>query len=101
MNKYQKALDILHGFANGNLIRETTCDYQRDKNNEYKMILQELVDKATPKKPLDIQTSVVKWGICPVCKGKINEFRGKPNRILESSNYCPDCGQALDWSDEE
>ena len=51
MNKYQEALDILHGFANGNLIRETTCDYQRDKNDEYKDILQELVDKATPKKP--------------------------------------------------
>lgn len=24
MNKYQEALDILHGFANGNLNRETT-----------------------------------------------------------------------------
>ena len=92
MNKYQEALDILHGFANGNLIRETTCDYQRDKNDEYKDILQELVAKATPKKPLGLSlTHDGRVGNCPFCKKLVRE---------RSKNIC-ECGQKLDWSDEE
>lgn len=89
-SKYQEALDILHGFANGNLIRETTCDYQRDKNDEYKDTLQELVDKATDKKPMHIKL--------------IDEYRCKNCgftviRSLEKMKYCHNCGQKIDWSD--
>lgn len=92
MNKYQEALDILHGFANRNLIRETTCDYQRDKNNEYKIILQELVDRATP---IKILKSVDEngepclprnHGVCPIC-GFVVEH---------SDKYCHECGQRLE-----
>lgn len=102
MDKYQEALDILHGFANGNLIRETTCDYQRDKNDEYKDILQELVDKATPKKPIlkameGFSAEVASHLVCPSC--------GKPITNVWSCaeykpRYCHYCGQRLDWSDE-
>jgi hypothetical protein len=63
--------------------------------------LQELVERATPKKPLDVCTPVVKWGLCPVCKGELNKLGGKPNRVFSNQKYCPDCGQALDWSEEE
>ena len=88
MNKYQEALDILHGVANGNLIRETTCDYQRDKNDEYKDILQELVDKATPKKPHWIYDDEP---LCPYC-----------GEVLDGTEeHCDECDQRLDWSDEE
>ena len=59
------------------------------------------VDKETPKKPLDVCTPVVKWGLCPVCKGELNKLGSKPNRVFSNQKYCPDCGQALDWSEEE
>lgn len=92
MDKHQEALDVLHGFANGNLIRETTCDYQRDKNDEYKDILQELVDKATPKKPLGLSlTHDGRVGNCPFCKKLVRE---------RSKNIC-ECGQKLDWSGKD
>lgn len=86
--------------------------YKRLTSKEYKYAstesvyedletLKPLIDRATPMKPLDIEGPVVKWGLCPVCKGKINEFKGRPNRLFESTNYCPDCGQALCWREEE
>lgn len=58
----------------------------------------EALEKQIPKKLLDIQEPVVKWGICPTCKGEPFTL-GKRTRILESANYCPNCGQALDWCD--
>ena len=96
-SKYQEALDILHGFANGNLIRETTCDYQRDKNDEYKDTLQELVDKATPKKSRGI-----KKDRCPIC-GSYNElFIKRRNTVEHDVVYCWHCGNAIEiWSDED
>ena len=102
MDKYQEALDILHGFANGNLIRETTCDYQRDKNDEYKDILRELVDKATPKKHLlkpmtGYDEAVASHIVCPCCRQPIVNVW---NRAKYKPRYCHYCGQRLDWSDE-
>ncbi len=57
--------------------------------------------KQIPKKPIDIYTPVVTWGLCPICKGEFNKLGGKPNRVFKSNAFCPDCGQALDWSNEE
>lgn len=80
------------------------CGYQmcpfRTISNDYCKeieILQELVDKETPKKPkLTIHNC-----FCPNCK----EAFGK-KRIEEESlsgfkwfQYCPYCGQLLDWSE--
>lgn len=60
----------------------------------------EVLKKQIPKKPLDITSPVVRWGICPICKGEPFAL-GRPNRIFDSCNYCSNCGQALDWSGEE
>ena len=60
----------------------------------------EALEKQIPKKPLDVCTPVVTWGLCPECKGELNKLGGKPNRLLKGTAYCPDCGQALDWSEE-
>lgn len=57
------------------------------------------LEKQIPKKPLDICTPVVTWGICPVCKGELNKLGNSPNRVFKSNAYCMDCGQKLDWSD--
>lgn len=57
--------------------------------------------KQIPQKPLDICTPVVTWGICPNCQGEISKLNGRPARHIIGTNYCPDCGQALDWSVED
>lgn len=61
----------------------------------------EALEKQIPKKPTDVCEPVVRWGICPVCKGELNKLGGRPNRIFQSQKYCSDCGQAIDWGDEE
>lgn len=53
--------------------------------------LQELVEKATPKKIVGFDYEVGYY-MCPNCE----------NGILWQDigmNYCPNCGQMLDWSD--
>lgn len=79
-NKYQDALNSL----NPNYIGEQ--EYSWRKADE---ILQELVDKETPMKVTNIH--VDEW-YCPNCFQEIGT----------SSHYkrCPECGQKLDWSNE-
>lgn len=102
MNKYQEALNKIR-----NIVLDESGDgyhtqrYLQDFYYSSCETLQELVERATPKKPLDVCTPVVKWGLCPVCKGELNKLGGKPNRVFSNQKYCPDCGQALDWSEEE
>lgn len=59
----------------------------------------EALEKQIPKKPLDKQTPVITWAICPACKGEKNTLGRKANRVFKSNEYCPDCGQKLDWSE--
>ena len=57
------------------------------KNME--MIVQAL-EKQIPKKP-DF-TEDKEFALCPCCNGK---------GLLNKQKYCDNCGQKLDWSDEE
>lgn len=77
MNKHQKALNTLRKEYLNNESKE--CD-----------LLQELVDKSTPKKPDPI------YKRCPRCCHKVG-WNYYADKKLE---YCPNCGQSLDWSDE-
>ena len=61
----------------------------------------EALKKQIPKKPIDVCTPVVTWGLCPICKGELNKLGNQPNRVFKSTKYCPDCGQALDWSGDD
>ena len=94
MNKYQEALDKLYdGYQNGMAGRH------------YYDIVQELVNKETPMKPIDKYTEKVRdylnedsfiyvnfeTGYCPNCNKEVNE----------NYTYCNKCGQRLDWSDSE
>lgn len=82
MNDYQKAYQRL-----------TSRVYKNDHIEDvYKdlEVLGELVDKATPKMPEEIDRGYG-YGYCPVC-GHYNEH---------PANYCHNCGQHLDWSEEE
>ena len=59
-----------------------------DTTNKY----QELVDKATPKKVSYLNYGGYKIGNhhCPICDSIVNK----------RYNYCPNCGQKVDWSNE-
>ena len=80
MNKYQDALDDLW---NG-------CPNPKEQV-ESKEILQELVDKETPRKVKPCP-ELNKWfnsARCPKCQ-----------HVVEIDEiYCPKCGQRLDWSE--
>lgn len=85
-SKYQEALDELV---------KTSGEFFTEKEIEAIKTLQELIDKATPKKPIKDEVQDIRYVtkyICPNCGGK---FTGK------ISDYCYHCGQALDWSKEE
>jgi len=56
--------------------------------------LQELVERATPKKILESDEYI---GVCPSCDWNLEWA----NNIRRDYEFCPRCGQALKWSDEE
>ena len=99
MNKYQEAINYV-------VDRYLDIDYQEKPMNDdtkYALTLQELVERATPKKvknmkdQLNFKTGDFEYrsGECPVC--------GKENGCNEfnENEYCRGCGQRLNWEDEE
>lgn len=102
MNKYQKALNTIGNTLTYYMVgKDLASLHSVNEIGDSMATLREIVNKETPKKPLDVCTPVVKWGLCPVCKGELNKLGGKPNRVFSNQKYCPDCGQALDWSEDE
>ena len=86
MSKYQEALNIW---------KEDTDGFFDGKNNNQNEInvLQELVNKATPKK-VDMTTDTL---ICPYCQtGRVYDWEND-----KAFSFCADCGQAIDWSTDE
>lgn len=79
MNKYIEALD----YAKKHL--DSKQDLERIG------VLQELVDKATPKKAKPLYLPLVFTPYCcPCCGALVRSEIGK-------FNYCHNCGQAIDW----
>ena len=78
MNKYQEALKKLRKIEQTENTWDENCD-----------VLQELVDKATPKKPIQ---KAAGRNVCPNC------MRSTAREV--SPRYCSICGQRLDWSEE-
>ena len=95
MNKYREALERLRVLEMAkNLHYQNQVAPQVDCD-----VLQELVDKATPKKPINQFERVLRHGYCPNCKGKIRKLGSRNAVVVEGQPYCDDCGQALDWSE--
>lgn len=104
MNKYQQALNFLYNTIKDNLI---SFD---DTEKEAVEILQELVDKATPKNPVlsedyhnEDQTDIYDENghiypymcVCPNCKKPtIYDFE-----YNVKFDYCRDCGQRILWEE--
>lgn len=97
MNKYQEALNHIRLVCLVNSDDdEDITEYDKRVINNLN-ILQELVDKAIPKKPINKATytydDIPFTALCPNCKENLG---------YESQNLykcCYKCGQAIDWSD--
>lgn len=106
MNKYQESLDELV-FCKKQLKcltckHKNLCTMERDSN-----IIQELIDKEKPMKvgkpqPLFCEEDIknydnVELKLCPKCKRVVFPFHSSDYSKI---NYCENCGQKLDWSDD-
>lgn len=65
------------------------CIYRDKRGGIALQIAIEAIEKQIPKKP-DLDGGVY----CPCC---LREFKSH----YDETRYCPNCGQALDWSDVE
>lgn len=105
MNKYQEALNKIVKSCCPNCTTNgcKDCSIEKICNATAKSWvdrLQELVDKATPKKVKIIYDDdwdefgnrMIFEERCPICNEDIGDVGGA---------YCHSCGQALDWSDED
>lgn len=112
MNKYEEALSSLTCKAESEY---WFCQAQKRKKRSVCLecnllesvgLLQELVSKATPKKPNKTEAMGEHYYACPRCGIFIKEEYHVKN-ILKSPSKdilpkgCPYCLQALDWSEEE
>ena len=102
MNKYQEALNCLAS----KVIDEESDGYRNPKyaidfySSDF-LVLKELVDKETPKKPIEIQDDV--FGdyhlVCPNCgQGGIIIATRTDGKLYPR---CPFCGQLLKGDDED
>ena len=97
MNKYEKAIDTLiksdfKFFVYKGQTEKMEAPRMFDLYHFEILTLQELVEKATPKKPTEKKPfGNATYYNCPNCNIGIGT----------SANYCRKCGQALDWSVEE
>lgn len=102
-NKYQEALD--------NAVHDIDYKYYdfgeyipKKRLDEIKL-LQELVDKETPKEPIE-ESMIQEFKIkvfqlkCPICKiGKVGQIfeDDRKKEGVGFANYCPNCGQKIKW----
>ena len=102
MNKYQEALEEIENVLidcgrTKDLSGETILKEQNELN-----LLQELVDKTTPKKVKKAtKKDYMETGYknrCPLCGNMVGTITNDLN--IEHDDYCCSCGQALDWSVE-
>lgn len=93
MNKYQEAMNWI-------VDEYLDIDYQgkaMNKDTEAAFCIQELINKATPKKP--IKRHYGKEGDEPYIKTTCPN--GCHITLWYNHKFCPLCGQAVDWSDEK
>ncbi len=85
----QEALDLLALFAS-RYVSQDDCEDLVVVARECRIKLQELVSKAEPTR-VNKNKSRKSFGLCNTCE----------NEIFSQEDYCGDCGQAIDWSEDE
>ena len=93
MNKYEKA--FYNYQVDSSTLKSNTNGKWGSTTKDDEKLLQELVERATPMKPSDLQEDDVVWWQCPKCNGDTTD----DNQI--QYNFCPICGQALLWEDNQ
>ena len=97
MNKYYESLDFIVKNSCPSHMSCKQCHMNKICNNLVKPHidrLQELVERATPKKPIKSEEQDIRYVTKYECPNCHQYFTGK------ISKYCYHCGQALDWSEE-
>lgn len=104
MNNYQKALNNLKFPTDEWESNELQLAENNDMPIEYKEqesidLLQELVDKATPKKAIKLKQKEHGYTHeCPTCHKYVGTIVYDD---VEHDDYCCSCGQRLDWGNED
>lgn len=85
--------------------------YNKDRDDQDIDLIAKIVNKEIPQKPgpystcrnvykkdtFEYVTTIMYKGFnCPICGYELTN-----NEREKHDNYCPNCGQRLDWSDEE
>jgi len=83
MNKYEKDIKELR--------EELSLGFCEEDVILYTKLYQQLVERATLKKPTTMIDDDIHWLQCPVCSTDTQDSEG------QWYNFCPYCGQALDW----
>lgn len=95
MNKYEKALyTVKRSIGEHGWFGFTDIEPLQELVDIYPEYL-ELKAKATPMKPNNYRkysSDSDAWGKCPNCNKEVCDYAGK---------YCPNCSQALDWSEND
>lgn len=88
MNKYQEALNILSTYSDENGVINTGP----------LSTLQELVNRAKPKKPIKLYDK--RRSKCPNCESQLPFKKNAINKHMPRL-YCDRCGQRIDWSEDD
>lgn len=97
MNKYQEAWNNIRSLSE-------TSDYYKECDDKDIELIGELVNKEIPKKPI-LNNHVLKCGCCYKeldCDYEYYVNREKELLIIRTNskyNYCPNCGQMIEWSE--
>ena len=67
-------------------VYRNTDDFEMRISKDCYKLVREALEKQIPKKLKDDG-----WLYCPICGRDV---------LMDRFDYCPDCGQALDWSDD-
>lgn len=86
MNEFQKALNVLVELASEYNYLSSTKETEIENA---KVALQMIVNKEEPMNPFKIYDD---YAYCNFCDSRVFE---------QTNKYCSNCGQALDWSEEE
>lgn len=95
MNEYQKSIEVIDTLLHLMCGEEREDGYKptMEEMSKSMYLLQELVERATPKKLVATRHT----RRCPSCNRQMSDI----NNAHPNMKFCPTCGQALDWRDEE
>lgn len=98
-NKYQEALD--NAISDIEYCYNDSFEEVPEKRLKEVKLLQKLVDKETPKEPINkgFKNDILQYK-CPICKiGKVGKLidNGWKTKGEGFTNYCPNCGQKIKW----